>query len=119
MSTAAQQPDPRREHLRQQAIRRRQAVLDRLSGTRALLVGGAVATTCLLAGYLDASAHAKPGSGTGASSGISAGASAYGSSNGSGASTYNGGSSGGQSLFGGGTPPSSSSGAGSAISGGS
>jgi hypothetical protein len=134
MSTAAPQPDPRREHLRQQAIQRRQAVLERISGTRVLLVGGAVAASCVLAGYIDASAHTRSTAGTGSSFGStgsaygSDGSNSYGSStyngggssnyNGGGSSNYNGGSSS-QNTFGGGSPPSSSLGGGSAVSGGS
>ncbi len=121
MSAAAQHPDPRREHLRRQAILRRNAVFERLSGTRALMVGGVVAATCVLAGYFDASAHTRSSSSGGAlGSGVSGN---YGtSSSGGGSSNYSTSSSGGsssQSLLGGGSPPSSSSGGGSVISGGS
>ncbi len=57
MSTVAQPKDPRREQLRRQAILRRQQVLERISGVRMLIVGGVVAASCVLAGYMDASAH--------------------------------------------------------------
>lgn len=110
MPAAPQQTDPRREHLRQQALQRRQAVLDRIVATRTLVIGGAVAVSCILAGYLDASAHPRTTSSAG--SGLS---SAFGRTS----SGYydNGGSAQGQ--FGGGSPPSASAGSGSAVSGGS
>jgi len=139
MSTVTQPKDPRREHLRQQAILRRQQVLDRIVGTRYLLLGGVVAATGVMVGYMDASRHQSANNGSG--SGLSAiygnygsagsnyggtygsGSGNYGGGSGSyggGSSNYGGGSSGGgQSQFGGGTPPSSSSGSGGVVSGGS
>ena len=128
MSTAARQTDPRREHLRQQAIKRRQAVLDRLSGTRTVLVGGAVVASCVLAMYIDANAHTRPNTAAGSGSNLGSTGSDYGnygsnsygqSSNYGGGSSNYGGSSSSQNSFGGGSPPSSSSGGGSVISGGS
>ena len=111
MPPAPQQTDPRREQLRRQAIQRRQAVFDRIAGARAIVIGGVIAVSCVLAGYLDASAHPRTSS-TG-----SLGASSYSS----GVTNYGGASSGesSQSLFGGGSPPSASSGGGSVVSGGS
>ena len=109
MAAAPQPKDPRREQLRQQALQRRQGVLDRIAATRSLVVGGVVAVSCILAGYLDASAHTT----TTSSSAASANSSGYGGS-GNGYYDNNGGG-----QFGGGTPPSASSGAGSAVSGGS
>ena len=70
MPTVAQPKDPRREHLRRQAALRRQQVLERISATRVLIVGGVVAATCGLAGCIDASARTRSNSttsGTGAS----------------------------------------------------
>jgi hypothetical protein len=134
MPTAPQQNDPRREQLRRQAIQRRQAVLDRLSGIRLVAVGLVVLVSCILAGYLDASArpHHSMGltvsGGTGSGLGLGGGSSAANSSGGSGTATAgSGGGSGqslsgggsGQSLSGGGSPPVASSGGGSVISGGS
>jgi uncharacterized membrane protein YgcG len=103
--------DARREQLRQQAKRRRQAVLDRIVATRVIAVGVAAAITCVLAGYLEASAKTRASSSTAAST-----STAYTTNGG-----YNdgGGQSGSQGSFGGGQPPSASSGNGSAVSGGS
>lgn len=147
MSTVAQPKDPRREQLRRQAILRRQQVFERISATRMLISGSVVAATCVMVGYMDASAHTTSSSttsGTGSSLGSSGsgsgsygdngyggGSSNYGSSSSSGGSSSSGqsssgsgqsdsGSSGsGQSLLGGGSPPSSSSGSGGVVSGGS
>jgi len=122
MSTAPRQTDPRRAQLRQQAIQRRQAVLDRLSGTRTVLVGGVVVASCVLAMYIDASAHTRTSATTGSGSNLGSVGSDYGNygSNSYGQNTYGGGSdSSGQSNFGGGSPPSSSTGGGSVTSGGS
>lgn len=137
MATKTQPRDPRREHLRRQAIIRRERVLERISATRLLVVGGVVSATCVMVGYLDASAHTRSSSttsGSGSSLGSNAsGAGSYGgSSNSGGSSNYGGGSSNssggssnygddssGQSLFGGGSPPSASSGSSGVVSGGS
>ncbi len=135
MSTVAQPKDPRREQLRQQAMLRRQRVMERISGVRMLIVGGVVAASCLLAGYMDAAAHTTSSATTGSTGAdLGSAASGYGNygsagnySNGGGStnygSNYGGGSSSeggsGQSLFGGGSPPSSSSGSGGVVSGGS
>ena len=116
MATATQPRDPRRDYLRRQAILRREQVLERISGTRILLVGGVVAATCVLAGYLDANAHTRSSSTTGGTGG------SFGSS-GSGYGNYGGSSHHGEALSGqnllGGSPPSSSSGSGGVVSGGS
>ena len=108
MPPASQQTDPRREQLRQQAIHRRQAVLDRIVAARSIAVGVVVSASCILAGYMDASAHPRASNQATAANGSTFGA-AFGS-NDPGAS---------QGTFGGGSPLSASSGAGSAVSGGS
>ena len=117
MASAPQQTDPRREQLRRQAIQRRQAVLDRIAGARAIVIGGVIAVSCVLAGYLDASAHSGTTSnstgGLGAT-GYSGGVTNYGGAD---SNQSSGGNS--QSLFGGGSPPTASSGGGSVVSGGS
>jgi hypothetical protein len=116
MPPAPQQTEARREQLRQQAIQRRQAVIDRIVATRALVLGGAVAITCVLAGYLEASAKTTTSSSSTASTSGSYGP---GYSGGSADNYGDAGQSAAQGLFGGGSPPSSSSGAGAAVSGGS
>ncbi len=104
MDPAPPPPDARREQLRRQAIQRRQAVLDRIVGTRTIVIGGVIMVSCVLAGYLDASAHTRTAS------------SATTVSNGYGSSSYD---TSGQGAFGGGSAPSASSGAGTVVSGGS
>ena len=111
MPPGSQQTDPRREQLRQQAIARRQAVLDRIVTTRAFVVGGVVAITCVLAAYLETNTRAH----TSSTSASSTGSFGY---TGTGYQGDGGGSSA-QGVFGGGAPPSSSSGSGTVVSGGS
>jgi hypothetical protein len=114
MPPGSQQNDPRREQLRQQAIARRQAVLDRIVTTRAFVVGGVVAITCVLAGYLETNARAHT------SSSSTSGTGSFGSSGYAGTGYQgDGGGSGSQGVFGGGAPPNSSSGSGTVVSGGS
>lgn len=113
MPPAPQPTDPRREHLRRQAILRRQAVRDRLAGVRMVVVGCVVAAVCTLVGYMEASAHTRPSTGA---SGLSA--SGTGGSSNSGYSN-SGGSSSSQNLFAGGSAPTASAGGGSVVSGGS
>lgn len=125
MATAPQPNDPRREQLRQQALRRRQAVLDRIVATRTLAIGGVVAISCVLAGYLDASAKPTRTSSGAASGGYGTSSSGFNGGQGYGGQGYGGQGYGGQGsgatqgVFGGGSPPSASSGGGSAVSGGS
>ena len=116
MAPAPQPNDPRREQLRQQALLRRQAVLDRIVATRSLVIGGVVAISCILAGYLDASAHPKSSS-AGAAGGYGNSGTGYLSNNGATPGQFGGGSP--PSASSGGTAPSASSGAGSVVSGGS
>jgi hypothetical protein len=113
MPPAPQQSDPRREQLRQQAIQRRKAVADRISATRSVVIGTVIAISCVLAGYLDASAH------TPTSSNSTNGAYANGAYANSFGSADNGNGAPNQGVFGGGSPPSASSGGGTAVSGGS
>jgi hypothetical protein len=93
---------------------RRQAVLDRIVATRAIVVGSVVAIVCVLAGYIEASAKTRTTNSTGTSVYGNAG-----QSYGGGSDNYGGGQSATQGLFGGGSPPNSSSGGGSVVSGGS
>lgn len=108
MPPASQQTDPRREWLRQQAINRRQAVLDRIVAARMIAVGIVVSVSCILAGYMDANAHPRSSNRATAANGSSFGG-AFGSNDSGGL----------PGTFGGGSPPSASSGAGSVVSGGS
>jgi hypothetical protein len=111
MPPGSPQTDARREQLRQQAIARRQAVVDRIVTTRAFVVGGVVAITCVLAAYLDANARAHTSS--------TSGSTAIGSGYAGAGYQGDGGGSGSLGVFGGGAPPSSSSGSGTVVSGGS
>lgn len=110
MSPAPPPTDPRREHLRRQAVARRQGVLDRLAATRSIVIGVVVATTCVLAGYLDASAHTQTS--TSSTAGVG---SAYGDDS----SSYDSPDTSAQNQFGGSSAPSASSGSGTVVSGGS
>ncbi|MGH2835903.1 MAG: hypothetical protein ACRDLT_16265 [Solirubrobacteraceae bacterium] len=117
MPPAPQQTDPRREQLRRQAIQRRQAVIDRVVATRTLLIGAVLAGSCIMAGYLDASARPRAtSSSTDAFSG-SGYTDGHGGNHGSNSGNYGGDST--QGLVGGGSAPSASSGAGTVVSGGS
>lgn len=119
MATVTRQPDPRREQLRRQAILRRQAVMDRLAGTRLVVVGVVAIITFVLVGYLDATYHPRRHAlgGTGSTGSGNTGYGVISNSYGGGAG--GGAVSGGGSVYGGGSPPSSSSGGGVVISGGS
>lgn len=92
--------------------------MDRLAGTRLVVVGVVAIITFVLVGYLDATYHPRRHA-LGATGSTGAGSTGYGVIPNSYGGASGGSASVGGSVYGGGSPPSSSSGGGVVISGGS
>jgi hypothetical protein len=108
MAAEPTQRDLKREELRRKALRRRQAVLNRIAGTRRAIIGGVVVATCGVATLIEVVAPVRAA--TTHSTAVSSSTGSSDSSSGSDSAA--------QSLFGGSTPIASSGGS-TAVSGGS